>query len=29
LVQADWVTLEWQKLQWLQDKMGLKPWYSS
>lgn len=29
LVGADWSTLEWGKLRWLQDNLGLKPWYSS
>lgn len=27
LVADDWVTLNWEKLQWLQDTLGLQSWY--
>ena len=28
IVTPDWQDLMWNKLRWLRDKMGLKPWYS-
>ena len=27
LVGRDWHTLDWKKLGWMQDNLGLKPWY--
>jgi hypothetical protein len=27
IVGKDWHTLDWKKLQWMQDNLGLTPWY--